>query len=127
LQDAEHQGADVMLDRYAMEIREALAGSGLPVKPEEVIADLFSTNRAPLTGFRKMLWLVARLDNGHWNFRDPERAAEVGVANQFRKHNPQAAIRVAEFDAPITHYGHIERPKQVAGGLVAALKWLVAP
>ena len=127
LQDSEHQGADVMLDRYAKEIRDALAGSGLPVKPEEVIADLFITNRAPLTGFRKMLWLVARLDNGHWNFRDPERAAEVQVANQFRKHNPQASIRVAEFDAPITHYGHMERPRQVAGGLVAALQWLVAP
>ena len=125
LQDAEHQGADAMLERYEREIRGALAGSGLPVRPEEVVADLFITNRAPVTGFRKMLWLVARLDNGHWNFRDPEQASEVRVANEFRKLNPQAAIRVAEFDAPITHYGHMERPKQVAGGLVAALKWLV--
>ena len=127
LQDAEHQGADVMQERYEREIREALAGSGLPVDPEEVIADLFITNHAPVTGFRKMIWLVGRLDNGHWNFRDPEQAAEVQVANQFRRHNPQAAIRVGEFDAPITHYGHMERPKQVAGGLLAALKWLVRP
>jgi len=127
LQDAEHQDGSVMMERYQKEIRDALAGSGLPVKPEDVFADLFMTNRAPLTGYRKMLWLVARLDNGHWNYRDPEKASEVAVANQFRKHNPQSPIRVAEFDAPMTHYGHIELPKQVAGGLVAALKWLLRP
>ena len=34
---------------------------------------------------------------------------------------------MAAFDVPITHYGHIERPKQLAGGLVAALQWLVEP
>jgi hypothetical protein len=127
LQDAEHQDGSVLLERYKKEIRDALAGSGLPVKPEDVYADLFMTNRAPLSGYRKMLWLVARLDNGHWNYRDPEKASEVAVANQFRKHNPQSPVRVAEFDAPMTHYGHIERPKQVAGGLVAALKWLTKP
>ena len=126
-QDAEHQGADALLDRYKKEVREALIGNAFGVKPEEVIADLFITNRAPLTGYKKMLWLVARLDNGHWNYRNPERAAEVQVANEFRKLNPQAAIRVAAFDVPITHYGHIERPKQLAGGLVAALQWLVEP
>lgn len=125
LQDSEHQGADGLLERYKKEIREAVAQSGFKVNPDEVIADLFMTNRAPLTGYRKMLWLVARLDNGHWNYRDPERAAEVQVAKEFRKRNPQSAIRVAAFDAPMTHYGHIERPKQVAGGMVAALKWLV--
>ena len=124
-QDAEHQGADALLDRYKKEVREALIGNAFGVKPEEVIADLFITNRAPLTGYKRMVWLVARLDNGHWNYRNPERAAEVQVANEFRKLNPQAAIRVAAFDAPMTHYGHIERPKQLAGGLVAALKWLV--
>ena len=126
-QDAEHQGADALLDRYKKEVREALIGNAFGVKPEEVIADLFITNRAPLTGYKRMLWLVARLDNGHWNYRNPERAAEVQVANEFRKLNPQAAIRVAAFDAPMTHYGHIERPKQLAGGLVAALRWLVEP
>jgi hypothetical protein len=127
LQDAEHQDGSVLLERYQKEIREALAGSGLPVKPEDVFADLFLPNRAPLTGYRKMLWLVARLDNGHWNYRDPEKASEVAVANEFRKRNPQSAIRVTEFDAPMTHYGHMELPKQVAGGLVAALKWLMRP
>ena len=126
-QDAEHQGADALLDRYKKEVREALIGNAFGVKPEEVIADLFITNRAPLTGYKRMLWLVARLDNGHWNYRNPQRAAEVQVANEFRKLNPQAAIRVAAFDAPMTHYGHIERPKQLAGGLVAALRWLVEP
>jgi hypothetical protein len=28
------------------------------------------------------------------------------------------------FDVPMTHYGHIEKPKQLAGGLLAALTWL---
>ena len=124
-QDAEHQGADALLDRYKKEVREVLAGNGFGVKPEEVIADLFITNRAPLTGYKKMLWLAGRLDNGHWNYKEPEKAADLRVANEFRKRNPQAAIRVAAFDVPITHYGHIERPKQLAGGLVAALQWLV--
>ena len=33
-------------------------------------------------------------------------------------------IRVLLFDLPMTHYGHIEKPRQLAGGLVAALTWL---
>ena len=127
LQDAEHQGADALLDRFKKEIREVLAGNGFGVKPEEVIADLFTTNRAPLTGYKKMLWLAARLDHGHWNFKDPAKAGDLRVANEFRKRNPQAPIRVAVFDVPMTHYGHIERPKQVAAGLVAGLQWLAEP
>ena len=63
-----------------------------------------------------MLWLVKHLESG-----------PLQRANEFRKRNPQATIRVAAFDVPMTHYGHIERPKQLAGGIVAALKWLMEP
>jgi len=33
-------------------------------------------------------------------------------------------IRILLVDAPMTHYGHIERPKQLAAVLVAAVKWV---
>ena len=125
LQDAEHNGADEVRERYQKEIRETLAGNTLGAKPEEVLADLFITNRAPLTGYRKMLWLVGRLDNGHWNYKNPEKASELLVANEFRKRNPQIPIRVAVFDVPVTHYAHIEQPKQLAGGMLAGLQWLL--
>ena len=126
LQDLEHQGADELREREEREIRETLQKNNPGVKPEEVIADLFSTNDAPMTGYKKMIWLVARLDNGHWN-ENPEKASELKVANEFRKRNPTIPVRVGLFDLPMTHYGHIEKPRQVAGGLVAALRWLVEP
>ena len=44
---------------------------------------------------------------------------------EFRKANPDAAIRILAYDVPMTHYGHIERPRELAGGLVAAARWLV--
>src|ERR1019366_1039013 len=48
LQDAEHSGGvDAARDSIAKGIRTALAGNEFGVKPEEVIADLFSTLNAP--------------------------------------------------------------------------------
>ncbi len=126
LQDAEHTaGVDAARDSIEKGIRAALADNEYGVKPDEVVADLFSTNNSPVTGYKKMLWMAGRLDNGHWNDKDPDRAGDLRVANQFRKLNPQATIRVAFFDLPMTHYGHIEKPRQLAGAMVAALKWLV--
>ena len=128
LQDMEHQGAVEYRDRETKEIRETLsANPEFEVKPEEVIADLYSTIHSPVTGYRKMLWLVGKFDQGHWNKTDPEKAGDFGVANKFRALNPQATIRVAYFDVPITHYGHVERPKQLAGGILAGLRWLAQP
>src|SRR5688500_332697 len=124
LQNIEHNSADNLREHVAAQVRQVLEGNTLGVKPDEVIGDLFTTMRAPLTGYRKMIWTVAKLDDGHWN-EDPKKARELQVADEFRKHNPDAEIRVLLFDVPLTHYGHIEKPKQVAGGLVAALRWLV--
>jgi hypothetical protein len=31
---------------------------------------------------------------------------------------------VLVFDVPMTHYGHIERPRQLAGGLLEAVRWV---
>jgi hypothetical protein len=124
LQNIEHNSADNLRDHVASQIREVLKGNTLGVNPEEVIGDLFTTMRAPLAPYKKMIWTVAKLDDGHWN-EDPRKARELQVADEFRKANPGIPIRVLLFDLPMTHYGHIEKPRQLAGGLVAALTWLV--
>ncbi|MCZ6492309.1 MAG: hypothetical protein O7A06_17480 [Acidobacteria bacterium] len=126
LQDLEHQGAEALRERAVKEIRQALEGNKLGVNPDEVIPDLFSTLRAPVTGYRKMIWAVAQKDNGHWN-ADPEKALEFRIAKAFRQQNPDIPIRVMVFDVPMTHYGHIEKARQVAGGLLAAMRWLMEP
>lgn len=124
LQNIEHNSADNLRDHVVAQIRQVLKGNQLGVNPEEVIGDLFTTMRSPVSGYRKMIWTVARLDDGHWN-EDPTEARELQVANEFRKANPGIPIRVLLFDVPMTHYGHVEKPRQLAGGLVAALTWLL--
>ncbi|HWP85625.1 MAG TPA: hypothetical protein VNN17_10575, partial [Terriglobia bacterium] len=126
LQDIEHNSADNLREHVANQIRQTLAGNQFGVTPDEVIRDLFSTMRVDPSGYRKMIWTVARLDDGHWD-PDPAKARELQVANAFREKNPNIPIRVLVFDVPMTHYGHIEKPKQLAGGLVAALSWLTQP
>jgi hypothetical protein len=126
LQNVEHNSADNLRDHVAAEIRQALKGNRYGVTPDQVIADLFTTMRAPVKGYRKMIWTVGALDDGHWAAK-PEDARELQVANEFRAANPSAAIRVLLFDVPMTHYGHVEKPRQLAGGLVAALTWLSRP
>jgi hypothetical protein len=126
LQDMEHNSADNLREHAASQIRQALRGNKFNINPDEVAADLFSTMRSPLTGYKKMIWTTAKLDDGHWD-SDPAKARELQIANEFRKRNPNIPIRVLVFDVPMTHYGHVERPRQLAGGLVAALTWLVQP
>jgi hypothetical protein len=126
LQDLEHQSSDNLREYVASQIRQTLKDNTLGVKPDEVIADLFTTTRSSVQGYKKMIWTVAALDDGHWN-KNPEEARELQVANEFRKANPGVPIRVLLFDVPMTHYGHIEKPRQVAGGLIAALRWLAQP
>ena len=126
LQDMEHNSADNLREHAATQIQQALNGNKLGVKPDEVIADLFSTMRSPATGYRKMIWTTAQLDDGHWD-PDPAKARELRVANEFRKSNPNIPIRVLVFDVPMTHYGHVEKPRELAGGLVAAITWLTQP
>lgn len=126
LQNIEHNSADNLRDHVATQLQQVLKGNSLGIKPDEVIADLFTTMRAPVQGYKKMIWTVAGLDDGHWA-ANPAEARELQVADEFRKVNPGASIRVLVFDVPMTHYGHIEKPRQVAGGLVAALRWLAQP
>ncbi len=122
LQDVEHSGADVLLEQTAIEIRAALRTNNSSLNAQEVISDLFMTNRAPMTGYKKMIWLVGKLD-GHARIENGI-PSEAEIANEFRKRNPGVPIRVALFDLPITHYAHVERPKQLASAMITALKWL---
>ena len=123
LQDIEHSSASNLLPQLEVQIREILAGNALGINADEVIADLFSTMRAPLNGYTRMIWTTTALDDGHWD-PDISEARELRVANEFRERNPDAEIRVLLFDVPATHYAHIEKPRELAGGLVAALRWL---
>lgn len=124
LQDLEHQGMVEHRARLEKEIRDTLRA--MPgVNADEVIRDLFSTMSPPLKGYRRMAWVVGRLDDGHWDQR-PEMAREWKMAERFRKENPGAPIRVLLVDAPVTHYAHIERPKQLAAVLLDAVRWVSA-
>ena len=125
LQDMEHQGFVEHQARLEKEIRETLSASTLVVNAEEVVRDLFSTMSPPLKGYGRMAWVVGKLDDGHWDAQ-PEAAREWNIAQRFRKANPAASVRVLLIDAPVTHYGHIERPKQLAAVLLGAVKWASA-
>jgi hypothetical protein len=47
------------------------------------------------------------------------------VANEYRNKNPNAAIRLIVRDPPMTHYGQIERPKQLAATDFSVVRWLL--
>jgi hypothetical protein len=126
LQDIEHQSSDNLRDYLASQITQILKGNTLGVKAEDVIGDLFTTTRSPVRGYKKMIWTVAALDDGLWD-KNPADARELQVADEFRTANPGVPIRVLLFDVPMTHYGHIEQPRELAGGLIAALRWLAQP
>ena len=126
LQDMEHQGLIEHRARLEREIRETLRGNSYGVDADLVIPDLFATMSSPLTGYRRMAWVVGGLDNGHWDPK-PENAREAHIAARFRKANPGVPVRVLAVDAPITHYGHLERPRQLAAVLLEAARWVAAP
>jgi pimeloyl-ACP methyl ester carboxylesterase len=125
LQDMEHQGMIEHRQRLEQEIRSTLHGNQQGAEAGPVIRDLFATMSPPLGGYRRMAWIVGRLDDGHWDAR-PEHAREWNIAQRFRKENPRSPIRVLMIDAPITHYAHIERPRQLAAVLLDAVKWVSA-
>ena len=76
-----------------------------------------------MTGYNKMVWTSSTLDEGHWDI-DPAKARELYIVNEFRKENPQAEIRMLVYDTLMTHIGYAEKPRQLAGGTFASIKWL---
>jgi len=124
LQDLEHQGFVEHRARLENEIREAVKGNKYGVVADDVVRDLFSTMSPPVKGYRRMVWMVGSLDDGHWD-PTPGTAREYYFAKRFRQENPGVPIRILLIDAPLTHYGHIERPKQLAGVMLEAVRWVI--
>lgn len=126
LQDLEHKGMVELLPKLESELREVLDRTGMEIQLEDIRRDLFSGNHSVLTGYRSMAWVVGKWDQGHWHRESPQKARELTIAGQFRRLNPEARIRILVLDMPLTHYGHIEAPGEVAGCLLAAAQWLIS-
>ena len=124
LQDLEHKGMVELQPKLEDELRDVLDRTGSKLNLADIQADLFSGNHSVLRGYRKMAWVVGRWDAGHWHRESPQKARELTIAHQFRTHNPGADIRILVLDMHLTHYGHIEAPREVAGCLLAAARWL---
>lgn len=127
LQNLEH-GTDLGQKAWAEDqIENLLKQTGNPwrIAFEEVAKDLFVTNYTRMDGFKRMVWTTAHFDRNHWNPEEPMKAIEVFVANEYRRKNPQAEIRLINWDPPLTHYGHLEMPRELAGAEFAVVRWLV--
>lgn len=129
LQNIEH-GTDIGLKAWVENDLEAtLKKSGNPwnIPAEEVEKDLYVTNFTRLDGFKRMVWTTAHFDRNHWNPEEPMKSIEVFVANEYRAKNPQAEVRLINWDPPMTHYGHLELPRQLAAAHYSVVRWLVRP
>jgi len=111
------------------EIDMLLKTSGNPwgIAAEDVYKDLYVTNFTRLDGYKRMVWTTAHFDRNHWNPEEPMKSVEVFVASEYRMKNPTADIRVLNFDPPMTHYGHLELPRQLANAHYSVVRWLVKP
>jgi len=94
---------------------------------EDVAKDLYLTHYTRMDGFSRMVWTAAHFDRNHWNPEDPMRAIEVFIANEYRAKNPGAEIRLINWDPPMSHYGHLELPRQLAAAEFEVVRWLVRP
>jgi hypothetical protein len=129
MQNLEH-GADLGQKAWVEnEIEQLLRKTGNPwhVVAEDVEKDLFATNFTRLDGFARMVWTTAHFDRNHWNPEEPTKSIEVFVANEYRAKNPDAEIRLINWDPPMTHYGHLELPRQLAAAHYSVVRWLVRP
>jgi hypothetical protein len=127
IQDLEHGGLISEKGYIEVETKRLIKESGNPWKIsfEDVDKDLFSTQYTRMDGYKKMVWTVGHFDRNHWLPEDPMNAPEVYVANQYRDVNPDADVRLIVWDPPLTHYGHLELPKQKAAADYSVIRWLV--
>lgn len=123
IQSIEHGDRIAYLGWMEVEILKLLEQTGNPwgIDYEDIHADLFSSQYARMDGYRKMVWMVAKYDRNHWVAEEPLTSPEVFIANEFRLKNPEAEISVLLLDVPMTHYGHIEKGREVGAALHAVV------
>jgi hypothetical protein len=126
MQDWEHGDLLTLRARAEVVIEEHLAETGNPwgVVLDDVNKDLFATHYTRMDGFSRMVWMTARWDTNHWEPEDPIQSPEVFVAGEYRRKNPEAEIRLINWDLPMTHYGHLELPQELAGATISVVRWL---
>jgi hypothetical protein len=127
IQQIEHGGGIAQKGSIEVQIQALLkkTGNRWEVNLEDVDKDLFSTHFTRMDGYKKMVWTVAHFDRNHWLPEDPSKALEVYVASEYRRVNPNAQVRLIVWDPPMTHYGHLELPKQLAAADFSVVRWLV--
>ncbi len=127
IQDLEHGDNADQRGWLELELQRLIKKSGNPWKIdyEDVAKDLFSTMETRLDGYKKMVWTVAHMDRNHWVPEEPLRSTEVYFASQYRAANPDAQIRLIVWDPPMTHYGHVELPKEKAAADFSVVRWLM--
>lgn len=127
IQDIEHGEGYAKKGYVEVEIKRLLQESGNPwhLSYEQVEGELMSTYFTRMDGFKKMVWTVGHMDRNHWLPEDPKNAPEVYVADQFRAADPNAIIRLIVWDPALTHYGHLELPKEKAAADYSVIRWLM--
>jgi hypothetical protein len=126
LQNWEHGDYLALRARAEVSIDEHLAATGNPwgIDLEEVNQDLYATHYTRLDGYSRMVFMTARWDTNHWAPEDQEHSPEIFVANEYRRRNPDAEIRLINWNLPMTHYGHLELPRELAGATYSVVRWL---
>ena len=124
MQDMEHRGMTELRPKLHHEISEVLTAGGMDAVQEQVFADMFAASAAPLPEIDRGIWVVGKWDRGHWNRQDPLLARERLVVDRFSAALPGADLRIVVLDLPMTHYGHIEKPRELAAVLTQAARWL---
>ena len=125
IQNLEHGGEIDQKGRVEVELENLLKKTGNPwgINLEDVNKDLFSTHYTRMDGYTQMVWTVAHYDRNHWVPEDPMKSVEVFFANEYRAKNPDAQIRLMVWDPLMTHYGHLEMPRQLAAATYSVVRW----
>ena len=125
IQNIEHGGGIDEKGRVEVEIEKLLQKTGNPwgVNLEDVSKDLFSSHYTRMDGYKQMVWMTAHYDRNHWVPEDPMKSIEVFVANEYRNKNPDAKVRLINWDPVMTHYGHVELPRELASATYSVVRW----
>ncbi len=126
LQNWEHGDLLHLRARTEVLLEEHLHATGNPwgIVLEDVAKDLFATHFTRMDGFSKMVWMTARWDTNHWDPHDQTKSPEIFVVNEYRRKNPAGELRLINWDLPMTHYGHVELPRELAGATYSVVRWL---